>query len=92
MFDVACKLQQFFHVTIEVKIFLIGLSTPLGLICPILDVMGGEEGSCSVSWEVDVEEEEERRCVRCRKTFFMLKSGTYASYETCSYHWGKLRY
>jgi hypothetical protein len=38
------------------------------------------------------EEEEERRCVRCRKSFFMLKSGAYASYETCSYHWGKLRY
>jgi len=37
------------------------------------------------------EEEEERRCVRCSKTFFMLKSGTYSSYDTCSYHWGKLR-
>jgi hypothetical protein len=61
----------------------------MSLLCT--DADGGGQGS--VSWEVSVEEEEEeRRCVRCRKSFYMLKSGAYASYETCSYHWGKLRY
>jgi hypothetical protein len=54
------------------------------MVCSIAET-GSEK---SVSWE---EEEEERRCVRCSRTFFMLKSGTYSSYDTCSYHWGKLR-
>ena len=33
----------------------------------------------------------ERKCVRCKKTFLTQKEGEYLSYESCSYHWGKLR-
>ena len=33
----------------------------------------------------------ERKCVRCKKTFLAQKDGEYLSYESCSYHWGKLR-
>ncbi|XP_023345430.1 uncharacterized protein LOC111714529 isoform X2 [Eurytemora carolleeae] len=49
----------------------------------------------SISSKLTSDEEEsmydERRCVRCTKTFFMYSGGEYYTQESCTYHWGKLR-
>ncbi|XP_036319192.1 homeobox protein 5-like isoform X3 [Rhagoletis pomonella] len=32
----------------------------------------------------------EKQCVRCMRTFHVTESGEYLSYESCTFHWGKL--
>lgn len=33
---------------------------------------------------------EEKKCVRCQKSFFITSTGEYLTQEHCMYHWGKL--
>ncbi|XP_028900938.2 transcription factor mef2A [Zeugodacus cucurbitae] len=32
----------------------------------------------------------EKQCVRCMRTFHVTETGEYLSYESCTFHWGKL--
>jgi RNA exonuclease 1 len=73
-------------------------SSPNLLLDPSIHISSStssETNPSSISSKLTSDEDDavldERRCVRCTKTFFMHTGGEYYTEESCTYHWGKLR-